>query len=89
MYPTIILGIDTDNGGEFINEVVIAFCEQEHISFVSQLFSAFDETALERTRGEESALRLRFSENSTATIAPIRRPTCGDAAGTARGRSRT
>jgi hypothetical protein len=33
LFPFPILGIDTDNGGEFINEVVIAYCEQEHISF--------------------------------------------------------
>ena len=28
-----MLGIDTDNGGEFINEVVVAYCEQEQITF--------------------------------------------------------
>ncbi len=33
LFPYPILGIDTDNGGEFINEVMIAYCEQEHISF--------------------------------------------------------
>jgi hypothetical protein len=33
LFPFPIRGIDTDNGGEFINEVVIAYCEQEHISF--------------------------------------------------------
>ena len=33
LFPFPILGIDTDNGGEFINEVVIAYCEQAHISF--------------------------------------------------------
>jgi hypothetical protein len=33
LFPFPILGIDTDNGGEFINEAVIAYCEQEHISF--------------------------------------------------------
>jgi len=33
LFPFPILGIDTDNGGEFINEVLIAYCEQEHISF--------------------------------------------------------
>ncbi len=33
LFPFTILGIDTDNGGEFINEVVIAFCEQEQITF--------------------------------------------------------
>jgi hypothetical protein len=33
LFPFPILGIDTDNGGEFINEVLIAYCEQAHISF--------------------------------------------------------
>jgi hypothetical protein len=33
LFPFPILGVDTDNGGEFINETVIAYCEQEHISF--------------------------------------------------------
>jgi hypothetical protein len=33
LFPFPILGIDTDTGGEFINEGVVAYCEQEHISF--------------------------------------------------------
>jgi Integrase core domain len=33
LFPFPILGVDTDNGGEFINESVLAYCEQEHISF--------------------------------------------------------
>jgi hypothetical protein len=33
LFPFPILGIDTDNGGEFINERVIAYCEQEKIMF--------------------------------------------------------
>jgi hypothetical protein len=33
LFPFPILGIDTDNGGEFINEVVVAYCEREQISF--------------------------------------------------------
>ena len=33
LFPFPILGIDTDNGGEFINEVMVAYCEQEHITF--------------------------------------------------------
>ncbi len=33
LFPFPILGIDTDNGGEFINEIVIAYCDQEGISF--------------------------------------------------------
>jgi len=33
LFPFPILGIDTDNGGEFINEPLIAYCEQEQITF--------------------------------------------------------
>jgi hypothetical protein len=33
LFPFPILGIDTDNGGEFINEVVVAYCEREQITF--------------------------------------------------------
>jgi hypothetical protein len=33
LFPFPILGIDTDNRGEFINEALITYCEQEHISF--------------------------------------------------------
>ncbi len=33
LFPFPILGIDTDNGGEFINEILTAYCEQEHLTF--------------------------------------------------------
>jgi len=33
LFPFPIQGIDTDSGGEFINEAVIAYCEQAHITF--------------------------------------------------------
>jgi hypothetical protein len=33
LFPFPILGIDTDNGGEFLNEVLIAYCEQKQICF--------------------------------------------------------
>ena len=33
LLPFPILGIDTDNGGEFINMELAAYCEQEHITF--------------------------------------------------------
>jgi len=33
LFPFPMLGIDTDNGGEFINEAVIVYCEQAHITF--------------------------------------------------------
>jgi len=33
LFPFPIVGIDTDNGGEFINEILMAYCEQEQITF--------------------------------------------------------
>jgi len=33
LLPFPLLGIDTDNGAEFINVELLAFCEQEHITF--------------------------------------------------------
>ncbi len=33
LFPFPILGIDTDNGGEFINDSLMAYCEQEQITF--------------------------------------------------------
>src|SRR5260370_30589317 len=35
LLPFPILGIDTDNGGEFINLELLAFCHQEQITFTS------------------------------------------------------
>jgi hypothetical protein len=33
LFPFPILDIDTDNGGEFLNEVLITYCGQEQITF--------------------------------------------------------
>jgi hypothetical protein len=33
LFPFPILGIDTDNDGEFINEIMVDYCEQEQITF--------------------------------------------------------
>jgi site-specific recombinase XerD len=33
LFPFPILGIDTDNGAEFINEDVVAYCAREHLTF--------------------------------------------------------
>jgi hypothetical protein len=33
LFPFPILGIDTDNGGEFLNETLIAYCEREELTF--------------------------------------------------------
>src|SRR3989454_2856748 len=52
LFPFPILGIDTDNGGEFINEVVITFCEQEHISFTrSRPYLKNDQCFVEQKNG--------------------------------------
>jgi hypothetical protein len=33
LLPFPLLGLDTDNGGEFINAELLAYCEREHITF--------------------------------------------------------
>ena len=33
LFPFPILGLDTDNGGEFLNVDLVAYCEHEHITF--------------------------------------------------------
>ena len=33
LFPFPILGLDTDNGGEFVNEELVAYCVQEQITF--------------------------------------------------------
>jgi hypothetical protein len=33
LFPFPIVGLDTDNGGEFINEELVTYCEQEHLTF--------------------------------------------------------
>jgi Integrase core domain len=33
LFPFPILGLDTDNGGEFLNEDLVAYCAQEHLTF--------------------------------------------------------
>jgi hypothetical protein len=50
-----------------------------------QLLPALNETPIEATRWEKSALCLRFSEDPPATVAPVRSPPCREAAGTDRG----
>jgi hypothetical protein len=34
LLPFPLLGIDTDSGSEFLNEVMLAYCEQEHLTFM-------------------------------------------------------
>jgi len=33
LFPFPLLGIDTDNGGEFINDLLVTYCEHEHLTF--------------------------------------------------------
>ena len=33
LFPFPLLGIDTDNGAEFINDLIVTYCEQEHLTF--------------------------------------------------------
>src|SRR5258706_6614281 len=33
LFPFPLLGIDTDSGSEFLNAALIAYCEQEHLTF--------------------------------------------------------
>jgi len=33
LLPVPILGLDTDNGSEFINDLLLTYCEQQHITF--------------------------------------------------------
>lgn len=33
LFPFPLLGIDTDSGSEFLNEELIGYCEQEHLTF--------------------------------------------------------
>ena len=134
LFPFPILGIDTDNGGEFINETLTAYCEQEHLTFtrgrpylkndqcfveqkngaivrqvvgydrlvgehtyrqLTELYRALrlyvnccralDETPVETALREESALRLRPSQDSPPTLAPVGGLACPEAARAARG----
>src|SRR5258708_10433928 len=52
LFPFPILGIDTDNGGEFLNEDVVTYCEQEHITFTrGRPYQKRDECFVEQKNG--------------------------------------
>jgi hypothetical protein len=78
LFPFPILGIDTDNGGEFINDAVIAYCEQEHISFTrgrpylknDQCFVEQKNGAIVRKAGGLRSLRRRTGLSSTHRTLP-------------------
>jgi hypothetical protein len=33
LFPFPLLGLDTDNGGEFLNAILLSYCQQEQITF--------------------------------------------------------
>jgi hypothetical protein len=52
LIPFPFLGIDTDNGGEFINVDLVAYCEQEQISFTrSRAYEKNDQCFVEQKNG--------------------------------------
>jgi hypothetical protein len=62
LIPFPMLGVDTDNGGEFINEVIVAYCEHEHITFTrGRPYQKRDQCFVEQKNGAivRKASRLR------------------------------
>jgi hypothetical protein len=52
LFPFPILGIDTDNGAEFINKEVVAFCEREQITFTrGRPYQKSDQCFVEQKNG--------------------------------------
>ena len=50
--PFPLHGIDTDNGSEFINDVVLAYCQREQIEFTrSRPYLENDQAWVEQTNG--------------------------------------
>lgn len=52
LIPFPLLGLDTDNGGEFINTDLLAYCEQEQISFTrGRAYEKNDQCFVEQKNG--------------------------------------
>jgi hypothetical protein len=52
LLPMPLIGMDTDNGGEFINHHVIAYCEREQITFTrSRAYTKNDQCFVEQKNG--------------------------------------
>jgi hypothetical protein len=52
LLPFPLLGLDTDNGGEFINAEVLAYCEREHITFTrGRIHKSNDQCYIEQKNG--------------------------------------
>jgi Integrase core domain. len=51
-FPFPILGLDTDNGGEFINQHLFSYCRREHITFTrSRSYKKNDNCYVEQKNG--------------------------------------
>lgn len=52
LLPFPILGLDTDNGGEFLNAELLAYCEREHLTFTrSRAYKKNDQCYVEQKNG--------------------------------------
>jgi len=52
LLPFPMLGLDTDNGGEFINAELLAYCEREHITFTrGRTHKSTDQCYVEQKNG--------------------------------------
>jgi hypothetical protein len=50
--PFALLGLDTDNGGEFINELMLTYCQEEDIEFTrSRAYKKNDQAHIEERNG--------------------------------------
>jgi hypothetical protein len=52
LLPFPLLGLDTDNGSEFLNQEVLAYCEREHITFTrGRAYKKNDQCYVEQKNG--------------------------------------
>jgi hypothetical protein len=52
LLPFGVLGLDTDNGGEFLNAELLAYCEREHLTFTrSRAYKKNDQCYVEQKNG--------------------------------------
>jgi len=58
LFPFPLLGIDTDSGSEFLNEELIAYCGQEHLTFYARASAVkTDQCHVEQKNGAGYARR--------------------------------
>ena len=69
--PFPLLGLDTDNGGEFLNYTLLAYCEQESITFTrSRAYKKNDQCHVEQKNG--SIVRRFVGYERFEGLAPCR-----------------